>query len=154
MPHRPGPLNTLAASKSQAGADAAAYQAQQQKQLNDQRNQQSVVTGANTVGAIAPVQAVNISTPKQFRDAPDVQGSVIVNVASCAMGDGASVAFPGGGGQLTKSKIDPGCDTRADVAVWLSLGMRDVAINRMYGQSNKEAYDLADSRRAQATPIR
>lgn len=125
---------------------ASSNQGQSQSSTSTQANQQTSTSGAS-VGAVAPIQNVNISTPKQFRDAPNVQGSVLVNVASCAMADGFSLSVPGGGGNVAKSRVDPACDTRADVSIWLALGLRDVAINRMYGMANKEAYDLADSRR-------
>lgn len=128
----------------QQGQVASSNQGQQQAQSTQvgQANQQSATSAAN-VGSIAPVQAVSFSSPKQFRDAPDIGAPITVNVSSCAMADGAYASFPGGGGGFSKSKVDPDCTRRADAAMWLTLGEKTTAVNRMYGMTNTDALNAA-----------
>lgn len=101
-------------------------------------------------GSVAPVfngPQVAITNPKQFRDAPDVGAPVVINVAPCALADGASVSFPGGGANLTKSRESESCNRRADAAMLFALGEKEAAVARMYGHDNAGAIDIGRGRR-------
>lgn len=110
------------------------------------------ITNSPVVAPVFNGPAVSISSPKQFRSAPDVGAPIAINVASCAMADGLSVSFPGGGGNVTKSKVDPDCNDRADAALLFSFGEREAAVARMYGHDNAGAINIGRGLNADGSP--
>lgn len=110
------------------------------------------ITNAPVVAPVFNGPAVSITTPKQYRNAPDVGAPLAINVASCAMADGFSLSVPGGGGSVNKSKVDDSCNTRADAALLFSFGEREAAVARMYGHDNAGAINIGRGLNADGSP--
>lgn len=110
------------------------------------------ITNAPVVAPVFNGPAVSITTPKQYRNAPDVGAPLAINVASCAMADGFSLSVPGGGGSVNKSKVDAACTARADAALLFSFGEREAAVARMYGHDNAGAINIGRGLNADGSP--
>lgn len=147
------PITNVVAPVTSAGALAGALsnsESASQSAASSSASLNGKVTGSvdasiTNAPVVAPVfngPAVSITTPKQYRNAPDVGAPVAINVASCAMADGIAVSFPGGGGNVTKSKIDPDCNRRADAALLFMFGEHEAAVARMYGHDNAGAINI------------
>lgn len=110
------------------------------------------ITNSPVVAPVFNGPAVSITTPKQYRNAPDVGAPLAINVASCAMADGFSLSVPGGGGSVNKSKVDAACTARADAALLFSFGEREAAVARMYGHDNAGAINIGRGLNADGSP--